>query len=42
MTIAQLMIPELKAEAAMTRKLIARIPNDKLSFTPGKSVRTWS
>lgn len=40
MTIAQLMIPELKAEAAMTRKLLARIPNDKLSFTPGKGVKT--
>lgn len=40
MTIAQLMIPELKAEAAMTRKLLARVPNDKLSFTPGHGVRT--
>jgi uncharacterized damage-inducible protein DinB len=40
MTIAQLMIPELKAEAAMTRRLLARIPNDKLSFTPGHGIKT--
>lgn len=40
MTIAQLMLPELKAEAAMTRKLIAKVPNDKLAFTPGHGLHT--
>ena len=40
MTIAQLMLPELKAEAAMTRKLIAKVPNDKLAFTPGHGLNT--
>lgn len=40
MTIAQLMIPELKAEAEMTRRLLARIPNDKLAFSPGKGIKT--
>lgn len=40
MTIAQLMIPELKAESAMTRKLLAKVPNDKLSFTPGHGLHT--
>jgi uncharacterized damage-inducible protein DinB len=40
MTIAQLMIPELKREAAMTRKLIALIPADKLDFSPGGGLHT--
>lgn len=34
------MIPELKREAEMTRRLVARIPNDKLSFTPGQGIHT--
>ena len=40
MTIAEQMIPELKSEAVMTRKLLARVPQDKLSFTPGHGVHT--
>ena len=40
MTIAQLMIPELKREAEMTRRLLARVPADKLAFTPGHGLHT--
>jgi uncharacterized damage-inducible protein DinB len=40
MTIAQQMMPELTREAEMTRKLLARIPADKLSFTPGHGLNT--
>lgn len=40
MTIAQQMIPELKREAEMTRKLLARVPIDKLDFTPGHGLHT--
>ena len=40
MTIAELMIPELKAEAAMTRRLLSRIPADKLEFSPGGGLHT--
>lgn len=34
------MIPELKREAEMTRKLLSRIPADKLDFTPGHGLQT--
>ena len=40
MTIAQLMIPELAREAAMTRRLLSRIPADKLDFSPGGGLHT--
>ncbi len=40
MTIAELMIPELKREAETTRRLLARIPADKLGFTPGAGLHT--
>ncbi|HEV7299391.1 MAG TPA: DinB family protein [Tepidisphaeraceae bacterium] len=40
MTIAQLMIPELSREAETTRRLLARIPADKLDFTPGHGLHT--
>lgn len=40
MTIAEQMIPELKAEGEMTRKLLSRIPQEKLGFSPGKGVQT--
>lgn len=40
MTIAELMIPELKREAEMTRRLLARIPVDQLAFTPGHGLNT--
>ena len=39
-TIAALMIPELKNEAEMTRKLLAKIPPDQLGFTPGHGLHT--
>ena len=39
-TVAQLMIPELQREAEMTRKLLAKIPPDKLDFTPGHGLHT--
>ncbi len=34
------MIPELKREADMTRGLLARIPADKLSFSPGPGLQS--
>lgn len=40
MTIAELMIPELKAEAAMTRRLLERVPDDRFGFTPGHGLHT--
>lgn len=40
MTIAEQMTDELKAETAMTRKLLAKIPDDKLAFTPGSGLHT--
>jgi uncharacterized damage-inducible protein DinB len=40
MTIAQLMIPELKREAEMTRRLLARVPGDRLDFSPGGGLHT--
>ena len=39
-TIAQLMIPELQREAAMTRSLLERVPADKLDWSPGGDLRT--
>lgn len=40
MTIADLMMPELTREADMTRKLLARVPADKLGFSPGAGLHT--
>lgn len=40
MTIAELMIPELRREAEMTRRLLARVPADKLDFSPGAGLHT--
>ena len=40
MHIAQHMKVELKSEAEMTRRLIARIPADKLRFSPGHGLHT--
>ena len=39
-TIAQRMIPELRREAQMTRSLLAKIPPDRLDFTPGHGLHT--
>lgn len=40
MLIAELMAPELAAEMAMTRKLIARIPDSKLGWKPSEGLHT--
>lgn len=40
MLISELMAPELAAEMAMTRKLIARIPDDKLGWKPSEGLHT--
>lgn len=40
MLISELMVPELTAEMAMTRKLLARIPPDKLDWKPAEGVHT--
>jgi len=40
MNIAGHMKAELKSEAEMTRRLIARIPADKLRFSPGHGLHT--
>jgi len=40
MNIARRMKAELKSEAEMTRRLIARIPADKLRFSPGHGLHT--
>jgi uncharacterized damage-inducible protein DinB len=40
MLISELMAPELAAEMAMTRKLIARIPDDKLGWKPAEGLHT--
>lgn len=40
MTIAELMIPELKHEAEMTRRLLVRVPNAELDFSPGEGLQT--
>lgn len=34
MTLAQLLAPEFEQEAAITRRLLERIPTDKLAWTP--------
>lgn len=36
MLISELMIPELGAEMAMTRKLLAKIPSEKLAWKPAE------
>ncbi|QEL13602.1 DinB family protein [Limnoglobus roseus] len=40
MLISELMVPELAAEMAMTRKLLARIPDDKLGWKPADGLHT--
>lgn len=40
MTIAERMAPELTAEAAMTRKLLEKIPDDKLNWRPMDGLQT--
>lgn len=40
MTITQYLAQQLQAEAKMTRALLAVVPNDKLSFTPGHGLHT--
>ena len=41
MLISELMIPELKREAAMTRRLLERVPADKLDWRPaGDGLKT--
>lgn len=39
MRIAELMKPELAAEAVATRKLLALVPDDKLGWSPGAGIR---
>ena len=39
-TIAQLMLPELKSEAAMTRSLLAKVPQGQMDFSPGHGLHT--
>lgn len=36
MLISELMIPDFTAEMAMTRKLLARVPDDKLAWKPAE------
>jgi uncharacterized damage-inducible protein DinB len=40
MLISELMIPELAAEGAMTRRVLARIPVDKLTWQPTADLHT--
>lgn len=40
MSISELMIAELKTEAAMTRSLLAKVPDDKLTWQPGEDLHT--
>jgi uncharacterized damage-inducible protein DinB len=40
MLISELMIPEFTSEAAMTRRLLERIPADKLGWTPKEGLHT--
>lgn len=40
MLISQLMAAELTAEMAMTRKLLARVPSDKLGWKPSDGLHT--
>lgn len=40
MLISELMIQELESEMAMTRRLLARIPDDKLAWKPSESLHT--
>jgi uncharacterized damage-inducible protein DinB len=40
MTIAELMAPELKAEAALTRGLLEKVPDDKLGWRPMEGLQT--
>ncbi|HEX8916208.1 MAG TPA: DinB family protein [Humisphaera sp.] len=40
MQISELMIPEFEREAAMTRSLLARVPSDKLAWTPGSGLKS--
>lgn len=42
MLISELMAPELSAEMAMTRRVLARIPQDKLSWQPSPELHTIS
>lgn len=40
MRISELMAPELAREMAATRKLLARVPDDKLDWSPGSGLHT--
>jgi len=40
MRIAELMKPELAGEMAATRKLLARVPDDKLDWSPGSGLHS--
>ena len=40
MLISELMVPELATEMAMTRRVLARIPQDKLSWQPSSELHT--
>src|SRR4051794_27772511 len=40
MTIAELLMPELEQELATTRRVLERVPDDKLAWTPHG--RSWS
>ncbi|VTR98817.1 Uncharacterized protein OS=Blastopirellula marina DSM 3645 GN=DSM3645_09907 PE=4 SV=1: DinB_2 [Gemmata massiliana] len=40
MLISELMVPEFTREMAVTRKLLARVPDDKLDWSPGSGLRT--
>lgn len=40
MLISELMLPEFTDEAAMTRRLLERIPNDKLGWSPKEGLHT--
>jgi uncharacterized damage-inducible protein DinB len=40
MTIAQLLLPELEQEAAQTRKILERIPEDKFDYKPHEKSMT--
>lgn len=40
MQISELMAPELAREMAVTRKLLARVPDDKADWSPGAGLQT--
>ena len=40
MLISELMVPELTLELAVTRKLLAMVPDDKLEWSPGSGLHT--